>query len=145
MAKRSETDESAEEQLSRCGLRATQQRVAVLRLLRADRGHPSAIDVHGRLVSRHPNLSQKTVYEILDTLVDVELARRVTQISGPARYEVRLERHDHAWCRSCGRLFDVASSAKDAIRARADLPEGFRLEGIQVTLEGRCARCARVP
>jgi len=141
MATRLTSDESFAEQLTRSGLRATRQRVAVLRLLDGDRGHPSATDVHARLVAKHPNLSQKTVYEILDTLVLAGLARRVTQISGPARYEARLERHDHAWCRVCGKLFDVAARADRKIREQAELPHGFRLEAVQVTLEGRCARC----
>lgn len=142
MATRPRPRESFAEQLARSGLRATRQRVAVLLLLDAERGHPSATDVHARLVEKQPNLSQKTVYEILDTLVDAGLARRVTQITGPARYEARLERHDHAWCRVCGRIFDVPARADRKIREQAELPNGFRLESVQVTLEGRCARCA---
>jgi len=142
MAPRRTAAEDFASQLARTGLRATRQRVAVLRLLKADLGHPTALDVHGRLVARQPNLSQKTVYEILDALVAAGLARRVTQIAGPARYEARMERHDHAWCRVCGRIFDVAARVDRAVSARAELPDGFRLEGVQVTLEGCCARCA---
>jgi Fe2+ or Zn2+ uptake regulation protein len=97
--------------------------------------------VHERLVARHPHLSQKTVYEILDALVVAGLARRVTQIGGPARYEARPERHDHAYCRVCHRLFDIPANADGSIRGRATLPDGFQLEGIHVTLEGRCGRC----
>jgi Fe2+ or Zn2+ uptake regulation protein len=137
------TSEDDAELVSRSGLRATWQRVGVLRVLRAERGHPTALDVHRRLVARHPNVSQKTVYAILDALVQVGLARRVTHGGAPARYEARLDRHDHAHCRVCGRLFDVPASADASIRGRAALPKGFRLEGIQVTLEGRCHRCAR--
>jgi Fe2+ or Zn2+ uptake regulation protein len=124
------------------GLRSTRQRIAVLRLLRADRGHPTALDVHRRLVARQPNVSQKTVYAILDALVDAGLARRVKQFAGAARYEARLERHDHAYCRACGRLFDIPARGDSSIRTRSELPEGFEIEGVQVTLEGRCARCA---
>ena len=128
--------------LARSGLRATRQRVAVLTLLQSHQGHPSALDLHRRLIARQPNLSQKTVYEILDALVGAGLARRVTQTGGPARYEARMERHDHALCRRCGRLFDIPAGADAPIRRRAELPEGFRVEGIAVMLEGRCRRCA---
>ena len=143
MATRPSAEESIGTQLAERGLRVTRQRVAVLSLLDAERGHPSALDVHARLIEEHPNLSQKTVYEILDTLVDAGLVRRVTQVRGPSRYESRLERHDHAWCRVCGKLFDVAARADRAIREHAELPQGFRIEAVSVTLEGRCARCAR--
>ncbi|HSD10967.1 MAG TPA: Fur family transcriptional regulator [Candidatus Binatia bacterium] len=129
--------------LASCGLRATRQRMAVLALLRADRGHPTALEIHRRLVARHPNVSQKTVYEALDALVDVGIARRVTEGGGAVRYEARPERHDHAYCRGCGRLFDIRPSADRTIRRRAETPKGFRIDGIHVTLEGRCARCAQ--
>lgn len=128
-------------ELARSGLRSTRQRIAVLRLLQADRGHPTALDVHRRLVARQPNVSQKTVYAILDALVAAGLARRVNQFAGAARYEARPERHDHAYCRVCGRLFDIPARADAQVRSRAELPDGFEIEGIQVTLEGRCARC----
>jgi Fe2+ or Zn2+ uptake regulation protein len=133
----------AAEQLARVGLRATRQRVAVLRLLMEQPGHPSALDLHRRLVRRHPNLSQKTVYEILDSLVGAGLAARVAHGGEPARHELRRERHYHARCRSCGRLEDVPASVDQAIRERAAVPRGFRVEEVHVTLEGRCARCRR--
>jgi Fe2+ or Zn2+ uptake regulation protein len=137
-----ERSQAPADQLGLRGLRSTRQRVAVLRLLQADRGHPTALDVHGRLLARHPNVSQKTVYAILDALVEAGLARRVPHVGGAARYEARAQRHDHAHCRVCGRLFDIAAHSDGPIRARAKLPDGFRVEVIQVTLEGRCARCA---
>jgi Fe2+ or Zn2+ uptake regulation protein len=129
--------------LAERGLRATSQRIAVLRLLESDRGHPTALEVHERLVGRRPNLSQKTVYEILDALVAAGLARRVAQLAGATRYEARPEHHYHAHCMACGRLFDIPATADRPIRGRAELPAGFRVEAIQVTLEGRCTRCAR--
>jgi Fe2+ or Zn2+ uptake regulation protein len=131
------------EQLARAGLRATRQRVAVLRQLQVDRGHPTALDVHRRLVARQPSLGHKTVYEILDALVEAGLARRVTQAGGAVRYEARMERHHHAHCRVCGRLFDIPAASDRPIRSRARPPAGFRVEAIQVTLEGRCAACTR--
>jgi Fe2+ or Zn2+ uptake regulation protein len=133
-------DSAAE--FARRGLRATRQRIAVLTLLRADRGHPTATQVHRRLLGRPPNVSQRTVYELLDALVDVGLARCVTESGGAARFEARPERHDHAYCRVCGRLFDIPARADETIRNRAEIPKGLRIDGIQVTLEGRCARCA---
>jgi Fe2+ or Zn2+ uptake regulation protein len=141
MAREDEPADVAEE-LARHGLRATRQRVAVLRLLRADRGHPTAPQVHARLRRRMPRVSQKTVYEVLDALVGARLATRVSAGGEPWRYEARPEPHYHARCRICGKLSDVPALADGPIRGRTPLPEGFRVESIQVTLEGRCLRCA---
>ena len=134
-------DEKVAEELSRRGLRATRQRIAALRLLRGLRSHPTSAELHARLLTEHESLSQKTVYEILDALVQAGLASRVTAIGEPYRYEARPEPHYHATCRVCGRLYDVPASADSQIRGRADLPEGFRVEKIDVTIRGVCLRC----
>jgi Fe2+ or Zn2+ uptake regulation protein len=137
------SDEQLVEELSRHGLRATRQRVAALRLLRRTPGHPTALEIHEKLLRLQPNVSQKTVYEILDALVEAGLASRVTEGGEPYRYEPRPDPHYHARCRVCARFFDVPPSADGPIRARAVLPDGFQLERIQVTLLGLCLRCRR--
>ena len=134
---------SPADELSSRGLRLTRQRIAVLHLLKADRGHPTALEVHQRLVSQQPNVSQKTVYTILEALVEAGLARRIDRGARAARYEARPGRHDHAYCRGCGRLFDIPARSDASIRSRAELPQGFQVESIQVMLEGSCSRCAR--
>ena len=134
-------DEKIAEELSRHGLRATRQRIAALRLLRRLKIHPTSAELHSRLLPEHENLSQKTVYEILDALVRAGLASRVTAVGEPYRYEARPEPHYHATCRVCGRLYDVPASADSQIRGRADLPEGFHVEKIDVTIRGVCLRC----
>ena len=102
------TDERLAEELSRYGLRATRQRISALRLLRRVRSQPRAAEVHRRLLPDHPNLSQKTVYEILDALVEAGLASRVAQGGEAARYEARADPHYHSRCRICGRLDDLS-------------------------------------
>lgn len=134
-------DEKVAEELSRHGLRATRQRIAALRVLRRVKSHPTAAELHARLLPQHENVSQKTVYEILDALVRAGLASRVTAVGEPYRYEARPEPHYHATCRVCGRLYDIPASADSQIRGRADLPEGFRIEKIDVTIRGLCLRC----
>ena len=134
-------DEKIAEDLSRHGLRATRQRVAALRLLARMKTHPTSAELHARLRQDQKNVSQKTVYEILDALVRVGLAARVSAVGEPYRYEARSEPHYHATCRVCGRLSDVPASADAQIRGRAELPEGFRVEKIDVTIRGLCLRC----
>jgi Fe2+ or Zn2+ uptake regulation protein len=134
-----------ERALAETGLRATRQRVDVLRVLHEEGGHWTALQLHERLRRAHAGLSQKTVYAILDALVAAGLAGRVSRGDGPACYEAHLDRHYHAHCRACGRLFDVPASADGLIRVRTPLPRGFRTEQIHVVIEGRCARCRKSP
>jgi Fe2+ or Zn2+ uptake regulation protein len=137
----STAEERVAEELARHGLRATRQRIVALRLLRRLKGHPTSAELHARMLSAHGNLSQKTVYEILDAMVRAGLASRVTSVGEPYRYEARPEPHYHATCRVCGRLYDVPASADSQIRGRVELPEGFHVEKIDVTVRGVCLRC----
>jgi len=137
----STADDSIAEELSRHGLRATRQRVAALRALRRAKSHPTVAELHARLLDEHPSLSQKTVYEIVNAFANAGLAARVAAVGDPARYEARADPHYHAACRVCGRLFDIPASADAEIRGRADVPEGFRVERIDVAIRGVCQRC----
>lgn len=86
----------------------------------------------------HGNVSQKTVYEMLDALVR-RLASRVTAVGEPYRYEAQPEPHDHAMCRICGRLYDIPRGGGSRTRARASIPEGFRVDRIGIAIRGVCA------
>ena len=129
------------DELSGHGLRATRQRVALLRILRAQEGHHTAIELHRLLCREQKRVSRKTVYEILSSFVRVGLAACVTDGGEPYHYEAEKSGHYHARCRICNRLYDLPAAADTQIRGRTVLPEGFRLESINVVLRGVCSRC----
>jgi Fur family ferric uptake transcriptional regulator len=128
-------------ELAAHGLRATRQRTALLKLVRRARTHPTAAELHRLVLKQHPNISLKTVYEALDSLVSVGLASCVTDAGTPYRYEANSAPHYHAQCRTCGSLIDLPAKADGQVRGRTPLPEGFEVEEIRVTLLGRCSRC----
>jgi Fe2+ or Zn2+ uptake regulation protein len=138
---RTTADERVAMELAARGLRATRQRVGLLRLLRRTRSHPTAAELHRTLCRGQPNVSLKTVYEILDSLVTAGLAACVTDGGEPYRYESDRTPHYHARCRVCGRLDDLDVDLDEQICARSPIPEGFRVERVAVTFVGRCPRC----
>lgn len=139
---RNQTDAAAlAEELSSHGLRTTRQRLAVLRLLRSADDHPTAIELHKALRREQRRVSKKTVYEILNAFVREGLAACVTDGGEPFRYEATTGAHYHARCRVCERIFDLPAHADAQIRGLTDLPEGFHVESIGVTLRGVCLRC----
>ncbi len=133
--------ESIAEELARCGLRATSQRLVVLRLLRGMENHPTVPQIHRALAAEHPSLSRKTVYEILNAFVRAGLASVITEGGEPFRYEANTEPHYHARCRSCNNVFDLPAGSDARLRGSTALPEGFDVEAISVTFRGLCARC----
>jgi Fe2+ or Zn2+ uptake regulation protein len=134
-------EQQTAQELAARGLRATRQRIGILRLLRRSRTHPTAAELHRNLLAEQPSLSLKTVYEVLNSLVASGLAACVTEGGEPYRYEANHEPHYHARCRVCGRLVDLDGRSDGHIRARTAIPEGFDVERISVTIVGRCTRC----
>ena len=140
--KRDAAETSLADDLAGHGLRATRQRVALLRLLRAKDGHHTAAELHRAISRVQRNVSRKTVYEILSSFVQVGLAACVTDSGEPsAQYEAASGPHYHARCRICGRLFDLPATYESQIRGHAKVPEGFVVESVAVTLRGICLRC----
>lgn len=138
----SDADRQIAIELAAHGLRATKQRLGVLRLLRNTHDHPTASTLHRALRKKQPSVSLKTVYEALGSLVNAGLAACVTDGGEPYRYEANSAPHYHARCRVCGRLHDLPSGSDSHIRSRANLPEGFAVERISVVVVGCCARCS---
>jgi len=131
------------EELLRCGLRGTRQRVGILDLLRSSGSHLTAPEIFRAIRRDQPRVSKKTIYEVLDSLVRAGLALCITDGAEPCRYEAAKAHHYHARCRICGKLFDVPANTDAQIRGRSPLPEGFRIEGISVTFRGICFRCRK--
>ena len=88
-------------------LRVTRPRLAVLEAVHA---HPHADTeaVIGLARTRLGAVSHQAVYDVLRTLTDAGLVRRIQPPGSVARYESRVgDNHHHAVCRTCGAIADV--------------------------------------
>ncbi|HEY1592712.1 MAG TPA: transcriptional repressor [Solirubrobacteraceae bacterium] len=123
------------------GQRVTPQRLVVLRELRRRGHHATAEEIHRAVDRELPGMATPTVYATLDLFVELGLARRI-DTGTAALYDARLDPHQHAVCRRCGRVQDVDGrfSAGALIRAAQDV--GFEPEGAELIVFGVCAECA---
>ena len=127
------------------GLRVTQQRLAVLEALER---HPHAsADVVLSAVRATRSVSHQAVYDVLHTLADIGLVRRIQPAGSVARYELRVgDNHHHVVCRSCGDVVDIdcaVGSAPCLDPSELDVhAPGFVLHEAEVTYWGLCAACA---
>jgi Fe2+ or Zn2+ uptake regulation protein len=138
------TAEQAEDSASRiraAGLRVTPQRRAILGAFAGGpTGHMTADEVYERARGMVPEIARATVYNALGEMVRAGLLRSVEGF-GAVRYDSNLdESHHHFRCLSCGQLYDVHPRAAEQIELDDDL---FKVERVQVLLEGTCPTCAR--
>lgn len=126
------------------GLRATAPRVEVLAALEDLGGHRSADEVRDLLAARGRQLPRSSVYNVLTSLAEANLALTADAGPGPVLYEAGRGWHHHFVCRSCHRVFDVECvvGAKPCLTPGTDVGE---VDEAQVIFRGVCAACARTP
>ncbi|MFC8230150.1 Fur family transcriptional regulator [Streptomyces sp. NPDC057287] len=121
-------------------LRVTRPRVAVLSAVH-EAPHADVSTLLTLVRTRIGTVSTQAVYDVLKTLVDAGLARRIDLPNSPARYEGQSwDDHQHVVCRSCGTIADV-DAAQDSPRLEAPRGHGFTVDRVEVTYWGLCPGC----
>src|ERR671939_621823 len=128
--------------LRRVGLRVTASRLAVLTALAAGGPHASADAVVSAVRERLGDGSAQTVYNVLRTLTDVGLVRRIEPAGRPGLYELRVgDNHHHVICRRCDAIVDVACAVGEVPCLTAADDSGYEIDEAEVIYWGRCPEC----
>jgi Fur family transcriptional regulator, stress-responsive regulator len=133
--------------LRRHGVQVTAQRLAVLRAV-AERPHSTAAEIAAVVRSEIGAISLQAVYDVLSTVTDKGIIRRIQPSGSSARYEDRVDdNHHHLICRTCGRMVDVDCAVGEAPCLTAAEDSGYEIDEAEVIYWGRCPDCvaAAVP
>ena len=123
------------------GFRMTKQRRVVYDVLTNELDHPTAAEVFIRSKEKMPGISLATVYNCLETLTTAGIVRQVNLDRDASRFCPNLNPHAHFFCSLCEKVFDVdLREAADAISAWS-LPNGSRVDQIEVAMKGACPDC----
>lgn len=125
------------------GMPMTVQRRAVLAALYRRRDHPTADEIYAGLRAALPGISRPTVYRVLDSLVKIGIAKKVSHPGAAARFETRLHRHHHLVCTRCDTVVDFDHPAFDALTLPDAETIGFECSDYSIHFQGVCAACAR--
>jgi len=125
----------------RQGVKATHQRIEILRELLATQEHPDAETIYDRVRQRIPTISLDTVYRTLRTLEDMGAITRVGSMQDRARFDANADRHHHFVCCECGMIGDVYSDVLDRFPVPRELAEMGSVDWVYVELRGRCQKC----
>jgi Fur family peroxide stress response transcriptional regulator len=123
--------------------RLTWQRHAVLESLASRRDHPTADQVYADVRTAVPGISKTTVYRVLDTLVELGLASRVSHPRAVVRFDAETKRHDHILCVQCGALADLEAAALELSQFEGSTVGGFEVTDYSVYFRGVCPACRR--
>lgn len=124
-----ETSSSALEDLCVAkGMRMTEQRRVIARVLEAASDHPDVEEVFRRAVAVDGNISISTVYRTVKLFEDAGIIARLDFRDGRARYEtVPEEHHDHLIDLRSGRVIEFRSEEIEALQDLIAKRLGYRL------------------
>lgn len=120
----------------------TKQRQAILQVIRESEEHLTASQVFEDARRVLPGISFATVYNSLRYLKNEGLIGEVYFGTGATRYDRKMDRHDHAICRACGKLVDLDLPIPRALVQQATNLSQFETESIEVILRGLCPDCS---
>ena len=88
------------------GLKATPQRVAVLREL-GKKTHPTMEEMYSGIREENPTISLATVYKNVNLLKERGMVIEINMPNGKMRYDYLSHPHIHLVCKSCGCVEDL--------------------------------------
>ena len=130
------------ETLRRAGLRVTSQRVAVCEFLANTDRHPTTSQVYEEVRKTHPEISQATVYNTLNTLRELGAIVEISAGTDHTHYETDPSPHINIICLRCHQIADLKESlAPDMLMDNIFENTGFRATTLQVQVSGFCPAC----
>jgi len=122
--------------------RLTPQRIALLRLLAASDGHPSASDLYRRLHAQFPTTSPATIYKTLNLLKELGEVLELGFPDDDHRFDGNNPYpHPHLICIRCRKIVDPeVSMAQDLVQQVAQR-SGYQVIGHRLDFYGICPEC----
>ncbi|MCF8283704.1 MAG: transcriptional repressor [Sphingobacteriales bacterium] len=128
------------EKLQEKGLKVTPQRVAIYEAIVKLNNHPTAENVIDYIKENHPNISVGTVYNVLDSLVENTLLKKVKTEKDIMRYDAILSNHHHLYCAETDRIEDyVDEKLNNLINEyfEANKIKNFKVQDIKLQITGK--------
>lgn len=133
------TDElkTLEQQCVERGMRMTEQRRVIARVLESSADHPDVEELYRRSAEVDPNISISTVYRTVKLFEDAGIIERHDFRDGRSRYEtVPDEHHDHLIDLKSGKVIEFQSEEIEALQEKIARKHGFRLVDHRLELYG---------
>ncbi len=121
-------------------LKSSENRDAILAVLRNTKTHPSAEWIFERVKESHPTIGIATVYRNLKILLEQKRIFKVDVGDGLDHYDAGIDLvHDHAYCTVCGRIDDIDALSGSEFKKIAK--DEFSVESYSLVLYGKCKKC----
>jgi Fur family ferric uptake transcriptional regulator len=124
------------------GLKVTDQRIAILEVVRSGPKHFTAQEIFEIVTEKTPDIGFATVYRFLRKLSENHFVTEIRLGGMPARYEWALKKHhDHLTCTVCKKIVEFENLEIERLQAKVAKEFGFDLMDHVLELYGVCPDC----
>ena len=122
------SDKSLEELIADRGMRMTDQRRVIARVIEDSSDHPDVEELYRRSSSIDPNISISTVYRTVRLFEDLDIIEKHEFRDGRARYEaIPDEHHDHLIDLRSGQVIEFRNLRIEALQEEIARELGYKL------------------
>jgi Fur family ferric uptake transcriptional regulator len=119
------------------GMKMTDQRRVIARVLSDSSDHPDVEEVYRRSTAIDPHISIATVYRTVRLFEEADILERHDFGDGRARYEEAAgDHHDHLIDMQTGKVIEFTSSEIEGLQREIARRYGYRLVGHRLELYG---------
>ncbi len=130
--------------LKKAGMSLTPQRMAICKLLSGSNAHQTAASIYQQVRAQYPSLSLMTVYNTLNTLVDLGAINVLGDAGdGNVHYDGNISPHINLACISCHTIVDIPSARIEDLEAEISGASGFKVLGTRLLYYGLCPTCQK--
>ncbi|MFZ5910259.1 MAG: Fur family transcriptional regulator [Chloroflexota bacterium] len=123
-------------------MRMTPQRYGICQVLAESRTHPTAQSVFEQMQVIYPNISQATVYNTLNSLLEAGLIQGLDASgSGALHYDANPQPHVHLVCSQCQTIEDFPGLQLESVVDQISQESGYELRELRLVYFGICPRC----
>ena len=123
----------------------SRQREEIIKTVQESYDHPTAEEIYLSVKTKDPDVSRSTVYRNLGVLVENNLINKISMLVGPDRYDAVREKHNHAICTKCGKVFDFKYDFKyEKLKKMILKQTGVEISEKGIALEGICNSCKKL-
>ena len=127
--------------LRKRNFRMTPQRMALVRIIAASDGHPSATQLYERVKSEYPTMSPATVYKTLNLFKEMGEVFEI-DLKENSRYDGNKPHpHPHVICISCQKVIDGADELVNNLLDEIESDSGYKIVRHQIIFYGYCPNC----
>jgi len=117
------------------GMKMTEQRRVIARVLSESVDHPDVEELHQRAVAIDPNISIATIYRTVRLFEEANILERHDFGDGRSRYEEQAEtHHDHLIDMQSGRVIEFTNAEIEKLQREVARAFGYKLVGHRLEL-----------